>query len=458
MEIDQAQGLLISSYAHRMSRGKWIPYPWVMYLLRELQRALLEGGARVLVNAPPRHGKSEAVAHWLPTWYLDHFPDSRVILGSYGDALANDWGTKVRDHFLNHETTTRIRHDRHRTDDWETVDGGGMRSVGVGSAITGKGANLVIVEDPTKDWAEAMSPTSRRRLWDWFNATLYTRLEPGGSIIVVQTRWHPEDLSGYILRDHTDRWIHIRLPALAEEADPIGRQVGDPLCPQRFDAETLQKIKAAITTRIFAGLYQQRPAPEEGNAVKRDWFRLYQEPPAKFDAVLQSWDMSFKKTAHGSFVVCQVWGRAGGNYYLLDQVRGRWSFVETQKQMLVMRQRWPVAVDKLVEDAANGPAILDTLNDVVSGIIPIRAQDSKEARLAAVAGLIESGNVYLPAGREWLQDFVEEVSAFPFGSSDDQVDAMSQALGRLYSAQATFNLSVPSAGTRMNPWDFSRTG
>jgi predicted phage terminase large subunit-like protein len=277
-------------------------------------------------------------------------------------------------------------------------------------------------------------------------------------LISHNTRWHENDLSGYLVNEHSDKWLHIRLPAIAEGDDLLGRKDGEALCPERFTVEQLGIIKEAMGSQLFAGLYQQRPAPLEGNLIKRDWFRRYTDKPAIFDSVLQSWDMNFKETGSGSFVVGQVWGRARGRFYLLDQIRGRFSFVDTQKHMLAMSQRWPEARDKLVEDAANGPAIISSLCDTLPGIIPIRAKNSKAARLAAISGIIESGNVYLPETTILTDadDLIEETCAFPYAANDDQVDAMTQALDRLYTGGYSFDLSISDAGVRSNPWDFNQ--
>jgi predicted phage terminase large subunit-like protein len=444
----------IDTYAARISLGKWKRYRWVVYMLRVIQTELEKGNARVIINASPRHGKSEGSSHWLPTWYLDSYPDKREVLASHGDDFAGKWGLKVRDHFIDKygPTWTRVKADKRRADDWETTDGGGMRSVGVGGSVTGRGADLLIIEDPHKDLAEAMSPTIRKKTIDWFNGTLYPRLEPSGSIVVVMTRWHESDLSGYLIGEHSDKWVHINLPAFAEDNDPLGRKRGEALCPERFDIEALQKIKEAMGSQLFIGLYQQRPAPLEGALVKRDWFKYYTERPARFDKVIQSWDMSFKETKAGSFVVGQVWGRVGASFYLLEQVRGRWSFTETQRQMILLSQRWPEAKEKLVEDAANGPAIISSLGGTLPGIIPIAAQGSKSARLAAVSGMLEAGNVYLPQKSDWVGDFVEEVCTFPYGAHDDQCDTMSQALSRLYKGTVKLNLIIPEGGVRSAPW------
>lgn len=455
--IDHSWRFRVETYAKVMSGGDWIPFDWLVYALQKAQGAISEGGARLLVNAPPRHGKSEGFSHWLPAWFLDWFPEKRVILSSYSDRYAAKWGLKVRDEFqLNPETWTRIRSDKSIATDWETTKGGGMRSVGVGGSITGFGGDLILIDDPHKNWEEAMSPTLRQKTIDFFNSTLYTRAEPGASIIVIQTRWHEEDLTGYLMSMTDEKWERLSFPALAEGKDLLNREEGKALCPERFDEKALNKIKNSprMGSYIFSGLYQQRPAPIEGGQVKRHWFKRFSEMPERFDELLQSWDLSFKETG-SSFVVGQTWGRIGANYYIVDRFRAKVDFPTTLKKIKAMTARWPLAIEKLVEDKANGPAVIATLNDSVPGIIPVNPRGSKEARLAAVSGVIESGNVYVPDSKlaDWGGEFIEEVVTFPYAANDDQVDAMTQALDRFIRSGFTLNLQIPSTGQRPNPWE-----
>lgn len=455
--INNSWRLRVESFAERASGGRWEAYQWAVYVLRRLQDAVMKGGARIVVNAPPRHGKSEAVCHWFPTWFLDWFPDQRVILSGYGDAFAAKWGMFVRDEFaMNDQTWTRVRPDKSLASDWATTAGGGMLTVGVGGSMTGHGGNLLIVDDPHKNWEEAMSPTMRQKVIDWFNSTFYTRAEPNASIIVVQTRWHERDLSGYLLEEHEDNWELLRLPALSEDGDPLGRALGEPLCPERYTQTALHEIKKAVGSHIFEGLYQQRPSPLAGNMVKRDWFRRWSTLPDGITEWIQSWDLTFKKTGT-SFVVGQVWGRKGGQFYLVDQCRDRLSFPETLRKIATMSNRWPQAKEKLVEEAANGPAVISTLSDTVPGIIGVRHSSSKEARLAAVSGFVEAGNVWIPdqSVASWADDFVEEVVNFPNAANDDQVDAMTMALDRLGSSSHRTDFVIPAVGVRANPWEFS---
>jgi len=453
--VDNRWRFFVDTYAEHVSRGKWKPYDWIVYVLRRVQEAVLRGDSRIIISAPPRHGKSQGICHWLPTWYLDWFPERWVLMAGHGDDFAETWGRAVRDEFYrNDRTWTRIRVDKSKAKDWLTLQGGGMKCAGIGGSITGSGGSLIIVDDPHKDWEEAMSPTHRRKVVDWFNGTLYSRLEPHASIVVVQTRWHESDLAGYLEHEHADDWEVIRLPALAEDDDLLGRAEGEALCPERFDADRLQAIKSTSPSLVWAGLYQQRPAALEGNIVRRIWFERWDELPKPLGNWLQSWDLTFSETG-SSYVVGQVWATKGSDFYLVDQCRAKLSFVETIREIQMMSKRWPESAKTvLIENKANGPAVISALKDQVPGIIPVEPQGNKQTRLVAVSGLIEAGNVHIPADHiaDWVGDFIEEVVTFPNARNDDQVDCLTQSISRLSRRSYNYNLSIPTEGARVSPW------
>ncbi len=445
----------IASFAVFASRERapWYHYAWLRHLAGELLVPIVNKNARIIINAPPRHGKSEFISHWLPTWYLDHNPKNKVILTSYGGEFASDFGRKVRDEFvMNPLTWTELRSDSKAVSSWMTTEDGGMFTTGVGGPITGKGADLVIIDDPHKNWEEAMSALSRNRVVEWFNSTLYTRLEPGGSIVLIQTRWHEDDLTGYLVNHHKDKWKLITYPALAEKDDALGREEGEPLCPERYSEQKLHKLKENLGSYIFAGLYQQRPAPIGGGILKKDWFRFYDKIPEQIDEWIQTWDLTFKATGT-SYVVGQVWARQGAKYFLIDQMREKLEFVEQVRKIIVMSEKWPKANRKIIEDAADAQAVKSTLKDQISGIVLQKPKGSKEARLASVAGMIESGNVYLPVNRPWVDDFLFEATTFPNAANDDQVDGMTLALGYFQkNIISAMDIQLPDAGYRANPW------
>lgn len=444
------------SYAERMSMGHWRPYPWIVYVLKIVQTAILKGRARIIINAPPRHGKSEGVSHWLLNWYLDWYPQNRVALCSHGQEYANERSMIVRDEFMNNELSwTKIRHDKSAINNWRTQQNGGMTSVGIDGSLMGKGFDLGVIDDPYKSMADAFSRAKQREAINFFLHTFYNRCEPNASIVIIHTRWHKNDLTGFLMNNYSSDWNVIRLPALAEEHDPMGRSIGEALCPARWPVDALLEIKRATGSRSFAGLFQQSPAPEEGNYINRTWLKSWSVIPA-IEQYIQSWDLSFDDKEGASYVVGQVWGVCKGDFYLVDQVRRRMNFVDTVASIRALSAKWPTAITKLIEKKANGAAVITTLRDSLPGIIPVEPQGSKEVRLAAVSGIVEAGHVYLPNELvcNWVEDLIEELSYFPNAANDDQVDAFSQALMRLSKGSNLINFTIGKSGIQTSPWDF----
>lgn len=305
--------------------------------------------------------------------------------------------------------------------------------------------NCLIIDDPIKNAEEASSETIREKMWDWFQTTAFTRIEPGGWCVIVATRWHQDDLIGRLesasFSGGVD-WEVIKLPALAEKADPLGRLEGQALWPERFNEESLELIKKGNTAYNWSALYQQRPSPEEGGGVKRAWWNYYESLPSDFDMLIQSWDLAFKDLKSSDYCVGQVWGRKGVQFYLLYQIRQRMNAAETISAIRHMTKLYPKAIAKIVEDRANGPAVISMLQNEVAGMIPWppkgKKYPSKDARLQSVLPLIEAKNCFLPGKRlldgtlgpahRWVDEFIEECAAFPNGTNDDQLDACTQAL------------------------------
>lgn len=407
-------------------------WPYLRYIQACLDQVTTGEIKRLMIFVPPRHGKSEMATIRYPIWRLEREPDLRIIIGAYNQILANKFSRKAR-RIATQRPITMSR-DRVAVEDWETAKGGGVRAVGVGGGITGQGGNLIVIDDPVKNREEAESEAYRERCWEWYTDDLYTRLEPNGAIILIQTRWHEDDLAGKILASEDGpNWTVVSLPALAEENDPLGRQLGEALCPERFDLPALGEIKTVLGSYSFNALYQQRPSSLEGGVFKRHWWQFYTERPPRLDLVVQSWDMAFKDTKGSDYVAGQVWGVKGANRYLLDQFWDRLDFVATRQAVQRLSAKWEQALIKLVEDKANGPAVIASLRNKVPGLIPIEPQGSKYARAVAVSPFMEAGNVFLPSPSiaPWVDGFIEECAGFPNAAHDDQVDAMSQALNYL---------------------------
>ena len=230
------------------------------FLCRTIADALFAGSARIIINVAPRRGKSEAISFATPTWFLEHFPRKRAILGTHTADLSIDYGRRIRNEFAtNPKLHTELSLDSKRADQWNTSLGGGLKCVGVGGTIMGFGGDLIVVDDAHRGWNEAQSPAERKRVIEWFDGTLMGRLEPGGSVIVVHQRLNRHDLTGHLLKNSKEHWTVIRLPALAEENDPMGRAVGDPVCPERFDKAAEERVQRTMPRVMYACQFAQNP-------------------------------------------------------------------------------------------------------------------------------------------------------------------------------------------------------
>ncbi len=309
------------------------------------------------------------------------------------------------------------------------------------------GADILDIDDPVKNFKEAHSKTAQEKVWEWYKSDAYTRLSPGGGVLLTMTRWHQNDLAGRLLEQmrsgEGEQWRVISFPAIATE-DEAHRKLGEALHPERYPLEALERIKQALGSYMWSALYQQRPMPDGGAVFKKEWIRYYypHELPERFDRWAQSWDLAFKNKEDSDFVVGQAWAKKGASFFLLDQVRGRLSFTGSKNAVLELSHKWPKAYQKLIEDKANGPAVMDALKDAVSGLIPVEPYGSKVARAHSVTPLWEAGNVYIPHPSvvHWVPAFENELLNFPASTNDDQVDAMTQALNEM-------------AGSSLSVWD-----
>lgn len=424
-------------------------------LLDENLLEVAEGRCRRLIwSMPPQEGKSERTSRRFPLWLLTRNPDLRIAIVSYEMGVARRWGRAIRNDIVEHpELGLTVRADTSAAHEWQ-LEGhrGGVYSVGIGGALTGRPVDLLLIDDPLKGRKEADSPTFRNACKDFYTDTARTRLAPGAPVVIIQTRWHEDDLSGWLLSGPSGHeWRYINVPAQSEDdSDPLGRHPGEYLISARGrTSDDWEATKRDVGARTWAALYQGRPAPAEGGLFKRSHWRWYNALRAVrredgtmwvhgADEVIQSWDMTFKDTKASDFVIGQVWARFGAEVYLLDQVRDRLDFPATAQAVKAMSAKWPQSHAKLVEDKANGPAIIAQLRATVPGLIPITPKDSKYARASAVAPFVESGNVYLPdpALAPWIDEYVQEHTSFPNSPHDDQVDATSQALHRLLAGQS----------------------
>lgn len=408
---------------------------------RFLQDVADKKSPRLIITMPPRSGKSELVSRRFPAFALGRNPELQIIATSYSSDLSQRFNRDVQrviddEKYFDLFPNTRLSNSRVRTDSrgsyirtsdlFEIVGhAGAYRSCGVGGGITGQGADILIIDDPIKDRAQAGSKTIRDSIWDWYTSTAYTRLSPGGGVIVMATRWHTDDLIGRLIQrmGEGDTFRIVNYPAIAEH-DELHCKAGEALHPERYPLSTLLQIQKTIGSRDWEALYQQHPVPDGGALFKLEWFRRWTATslPPEFDHTLMSWDMTFKDSKNSDYVVGQVWGKKGPNFYLLDQVRGQWGFVKTKEMVRVLAHKWPRVVRKLVEDKANGSAVISELKSTVSGFVPITPTESKEARASSVTPYFEAGNVFIPedSAAPWVPHYVSELLEFPAGSHDDQ--------------------------------------
>lgn len=381
---------------------------------------------------PPRHGKSEMVTVRYPVWRLENDPGLRVIVAAYNQILANKFSRKsrkiARERFPLNEERTAV-------EDWETNKGGGLRAVGVGSGITGQGGNLVIIDDPVKSREEADSKTFRDRLYDWYTDDLYTRLEPNAAIILIQTRWHEDDLAGRILKsEESQKWTTVNLPALAGDIDPLGRLPGEALCPARYPAEKLSEIKVALGERAWQSLYQGEPRPQEGALIKIERFILVPEP-LQCIKVVRYWDLAAGvKTQNDYTVGAKVGVTADGRWCVLDIRRGRWAWPDARRVIAQTAQLdGPDCVQGIEDVAFQMAAYQDLVRMPELGSISfklVKPRGDKVNRAGAWAGRVEDGLFYVVRAG-WTTDFVHECAYFPVGEHDDQVDGVSGAVQML---------------------------
>lgn len=455
--------------AAHLEGESWRHWVYVRLLCTAFRRAVEGSSTRQIWNVPSRYGKSTIASQRGPAWALDRNPWMKIALTSYGDELADQNASTVRDYLVEHadQLRVRLRRDRRRADRFVTDEGGGIVAAGVGSALVGFGAHGIVVDDPFKNWQEAHSAARRDVVWNWYRSVVRTRLESDDAwIIVVMTRWHEDDLTGKLIaedeRGDGEGWEVIRLPALAEDDDPIGRAPGEALEPERFSLESVLTKARALGSYLAAGLEQQRPAPEEGGELKRAWWQWATAAPPRFDDAASSWDMKLKDKESGDFVVGQAWGRTATDYWLLEQLRGQWNQPTVTNAIALLAVRHPECTRHYVENTGNGPEVMEALRAAapgytvdtemvgllgmtdeerravesarrrgVTGIVPVNPKGSKIARARAEAGLLEAGNVHLVEGDAGALALVDEAASFPNGSHDDMVDAWSQALFKM---------------------------
>jgi predicted phage terminase large subunit-like protein len=396
---------------------------------------------RLIINMPPRHTKSEFASYLFPAWYLGRFPDRKIIQTAHTAELAVGFGRKVRNLVGSTDYqgvfTTKLSADSKAAGRWNTNKGGDYFAIGVGGAVTGKGADVLIIDDPHSE-QEAMqgNPNVYDRVYEWYSSGPRQRLQPGGSIVVVMTRWSKRDLTGQVIQNSVNRdgdeWEVIELPALLPS--------GKPLWPEFWKQEELEAIKAEIPVGKWEAQYQQNPTSEEGAIIKRDMWRIWpDERPPSCDYIIQSWDTAFEKNNRADYSACTTWGvfyktnDEGidyANLILLDAFKDRMEFPELKKMAYEMYKEWSPDTLIVEKKAAGAPLIYEMrrMGIPMSEYTPSKGSD-KIARVNAISDLFASGLVWCPDKR-WAEEVIEELASFPNGDHDDLVDSTSQALLR----------------------------
>lgn len=422
-------------------RGKHLEY--TAKLIQEFIEGKMEEDILV-VSMPPQHGKSELITRTLPAWYISNNPTHRAVIISYGDDLAVGFGRRNKEKieefgkYFNVKLNRKVSADGH----FEIYKHkGSITSVGIGAGITGKSAELIVIDDPIKNQTEADSETYRKRIWGEFLSSVNTRLQANGKVVIIQTRWHEDDLIGRLIENMPHRCKVVNIPLEAEEDDILGREVGDALFPEiGKDNAWLKRYKTGYTseegTRTWNALMQGRPTSLEGNLIKRDWWQYYEVDPRPV-ILSMGVDATFKDNETSDYVAVQVWGKRDEKMYLLDSVNRKMGFVETTRTIMDMKQKWGNVNFIYIEDKANGSAVIEVLRQKIPNIIGVNPLGNKISRANAVTGAIEAGNVYLPKREPFTHEFVNQCASFPNAKHDDMVDCMSMVLNKLMFMQAS---------------------
>lgn len=420
--------------------------------LEQFSRDVVAGKSpRLMLFMPPRSGKSEIASKTFPAWHLGHNPTHDIIGCSYSAALAIDFSRKVRglvqDERYQNIFPTRMDEASQSAERWNTAQGGGYVAAGVQGPITGRGAHCAIIDDVLRDREAAESEVTRQAIIDWYSSTLYTRLAPGGGVIVIMTRWHEADLGGWLLScmkeaeqelaetgewpEDADRWEVVKYPAIATH-DEEYRKAGEALHPERYDIKALNKIKRTLIPRDWEALYQQNPVSADGDYFKKEHFRLYDTAPdISTLRVYAAWDLAIGKKDSNDFTCGVVVGIDRSNdIWLLHRYYGRWSADELIQKFFECQDTWSPALQGIEHgqiEMTLEPFILKEINEKKKKFSYIKLKtrgNDKMTRARPIQGRMEQGRVHFPRQAPWFQEMQNEMLAFPAGKHDDQVDAL----------------------------------
>lgn len=441
----QMEALLQAGYrltpatmAVKISQGRWIPAKHLLYISTKVATAIEKGSARIIITMPARHGKSEFVSVNTPTWFLDRWPNKNVILCSYGAELSTEFSRKVRD-IINENSDllkVRLRQDVQAVAKFVTTEGGGMIAAGIGGPIVGKGAHLFIIDDYVKNAEDSLSETKRRTAWEWLKSTAWTRLEPDASVIILATRWNDQDLIGKIQEEWAYMgWETINLPALAEVNDPLGREEGEPLWPERYDLKALEEIKIALGSYWWDAMYQQHPRSSMGGMELGECYRVIKPsevPHLRNFKMVRAWDFAASE-ATGDFTAGPLYAmdKETNKFYILDMQH----FQKSPKGVELMVKasaiddgvHVPIWIEQ--EPGSSGKQVVEHYaKEVLSGFVckGERPTGPLEARASPFLASVEAGNVYMVEA-PWNEKLRKETNAFPEGEHDDMIAGLALA-------------------------------
>lgn len=470
----------------------WIPAPWLQYLSLKIAHTVARGNCGLLISAPPRHGKSMLSTIATPLWVLENFPDKSVVVATYGEELSTDFTRQIRDMIQQNQASlnVRLRQDARRVTNILTTQGGGLKAVGLQGTITGRGADVLVIDDYIKNPKEAMSPGYLDDLWDWWRTVARTRLEPGAVVIILATRWVANDLHGRLMKQQKETgrtfFEYVEMPAIATSAnDVLGREIGEVLFPQRYNTQSIMDIKTELGTRWFNAMFQQSPIDDESRVLDPAWFKNISvaEFDRRYNAMLadgtqkagltwmRAWDLASTKEA-GDYTTgaLGLWNPVAEEFYIRNMARGQWSsnkvedeFVKASREDYkdVTRLGLTYKVGMEQEPGSSGAYTIKHFKDLLrekeipARLFEQRATTAKLLNAQPLLAAAEAGKVFVVADRneegrleQWALDMYNEMESFPEADHDDQIDALSQCFKLLTGRsllKPTFGRDRPSA-------------
>jgi len=431
-----------SAMGAHLSEGRFQRPRHVQAISKQIRKALTTPGSRTIITTPPQVGKTTTAVKWGSIWAFDLLQDPKIALCSYGTNYSRDWAIDIRDTIVEHAPTLGwgISPTKARAAQWATTEGGEFFSTSIDGELTGKKVDILFIDDPYKNWAQAYSEAYLDKVRKWWGSVAYTRLAPNAAVVLIMTRWNAKDLAGELIkksREGGDQWDVINFPAIAGRDDPMGRAPGESLWPERYSVADYERIRANATELIWWPLYQGKPRASISKHFER--LRYYEKMPdlRKADRIIQTWDLPQKDKLDSDWAAGQTWARLEEEgqlrAYLLDGMHEHAASPRIIQMVRGLYRRWPGADLVQIEDAAAGPSVYAHLRPEISVLDLKAAIFSKEVRAQAVVPFVEAGQVVVPdpVAFPWAAELIQELLDFPDADHDDQVDAATMAVTEL---------------------------